>query len=253
MAEAHGGARARAVVAHLEDQPLDLEGAVAALRAFLEVPAHRIAEAILPLAVHPDPKEPRPARARPIRVLRHRCQELAGEGACDPAIDGGGSVQRVSLSGQPAGVLRVTGAARAGGGFANHQDTFEQLERHVLSRGEFQLDDWRDVVGNDAARAATFFENLSTTVRPLLKASYAFNDALHGPWPTGYLAVNVALHVLSSALVYVLLRRILAAHAIASPWDIGRTLGSIRVTFQPARSGCCEVPAIGEVAAAGAT
>jgi hypothetical protein len=79
--------------------------------------------------------------------------------------------------------------------------------------GDFQFDDWRDVVGNDAARAESFWTTIAGTVRPLLKATYALNDWIHGAWPAGFIAVNVALHLVNATLVFFLLRHIVAAFA----------------------------------------
>ena len=77
----------------------------------------------------------------------------------------------------------------------------------------FVFDDIADVVENTAAQAATFFQRLPTTLRPLLKASYALQDWLHGPWAPGFHALNVVLHVACCALVYALLRRWLRSAA----------------------------------------
>jgi len=71
----------------------------------------------------------------------------------------------------------------------------------------FVFDDIADVVENGAAQAATFFERLPGTLRPLLKATYALQDWLHGPWAPGFHAGNVMLHVATAALAFLLLRR----------------------------------------------
>lgn len=81
----------------------------------------------------------------------------------------------------------------------------------------FLFDDWADVVGNPAAAAATFLERLPETVRPLLKASYALQDWLHGSWPAGFHAVNVALHAASAVLVLALVRRAASLTGAVSP------------------------------------
>jgi hypothetical protein len=75
----------------------------------------------------------------------------------------------------------------------------------------FVFDDHLDIVQNPAATAATFLTALPTTVRPLLKASYALNSALHGAFAPGYRAVNLALHLLTTLLVFVLIERVLGA------------------------------------------
>ncbi|MEZ5667735.1 MAG: hypothetical protein R3F55_09955 [Alphaproteobacteria bacterium] len=79
----------------------------------------------------------------------------------------------------------------------------------------FVLDDLADVVGNPAATAARFVERLPQTVRPLLKASYAVQDWLHGPWAPGFHAVNLLLHVATTLLLLVLLRRAVRLSAVA--------------------------------------
>lgn len=71
----------------------------------------------------------------------------------------------------------------------------------------FVLDDMGDIADNPSARAQTFFERLPFTNRPLLKASYALNDAAHGLVPFGYAVVNVALHMVTVALAFLLLKR----------------------------------------------
>ncbi len=71
----------------------------------------------------------------------------------------------------------------------------------------FLLDDLGDIADNPSAAAATFFDRLAYTNRPLTKASYALNDALHGLAPLGYAAVNVALHLAAVAFAYLLTRR----------------------------------------------
>ena len=77
---------------------------------------------------------------------------------------------------------------------------------NALAAG-FLFDDWADVVGNPAATAATFLDRLPETVRPLLKASYAVQDWLHGSWPAGFHAVNIALHAGAALLVFLLVAR----------------------------------------------
>jgi hypothetical protein len=71
----------------------------------------------------------------------------------------------------------------------------------------FVLDDMGDIADNPSAHAATFLDRLAYTNRPLTKATYALNDALHGSWPAGYALVNVALHLGAVTLVFLLLRR----------------------------------------------
>jgi protein O-mannosyl-transferase len=71
----------------------------------------------------------------------------------------------------------------------------------------FVYDDLRDVVGNPAARAESFLVHLTLTLRPLLKASYALQDALTGMSAPSFHAVNLGLHLGSIPLVFILIRR----------------------------------------------
>ena len=73
----------------------------------------------------------------------------------------------------------------------------------------FAFDDFADVVDNPAAQPPTFWSELPGTVRPLLKATYAANAVVHGPWAPGYRGVNLALHLLATFLVWRLARRLL--------------------------------------------
>ena len=72
----------------------------------------------------------------------------------------------------------------------------------------FDFDDLADVVENPAAQAATFLERLGHTVRPLLKASYALQDWLHGPSSHRFHAGNVLLHLGAGLAALALLRRL---------------------------------------------
>lgn len=74
-------------------------------------------------------------------------------------------------------------------------------------RAGFVYDDRRDVLLNPAARADTFLEALPTTVRPLLKASYALQDWLTGLSPMAFHAANLALHLGCILAVVTLVRR----------------------------------------------
>ena len=73
--------------------------------------------------------------------------------------------------------------------------------------GVFVYDDFNDIVQNPSAHAETFLARLSGTVRPLLKASYALQDALFGMNAVAFHAVNFALHLLAVLLVFHLIRR----------------------------------------------
>lgn len=81
--------------------------------------------------------------------------------------------------------------------------------------GGFVYDDFDDVVDNPSARAATFAGRLWGMTRPFLKASYAVQDAVHGTWAPAYHLVNLALHLVTVALVLALMWRAarLAGHA----------------------------------------
>lgn len=90
----------------------------------------------------------------------------------------------------------------------------------------FQFDDWADIVLNPAAQARTFFAELPTTVRPLLKATYAVVDAVLGPSALGHHVVNLLLHLGAAACVFALARR--AAEAA------GRAVDAVGIGFATA-------------------
>lgn len=71
----------------------------------------------------------------------------------------------------------------------------------------FVYDDRRDILLNPAAQAETFLERLPATLRPLLKASYALQDALTGPDPLAFHAVNLGLHLASLLVLFALVQR----------------------------------------------
>lgn len=73
--------------------------------------------------------------------------------------------------------------------------------------GVFLFDDIGDITANPSAKAVSFFERLGVMNRPLTKATYALQDAWTGHDPRWFHAVNVALHVLTTALAFLLLRR----------------------------------------------
>ncbi len=109
----------------------------------------------------------------------------------------------------------------------------------------FVLDDAIDIADNPSARIATFLDRLPYTNRPLTKASYALNDAVHGLVPAGYAAINVALHLVSAALAFFLVRRIfqssrdgaagLCALAVCAVWAVHPALTE-SVTYLSGRS-----------------
>lgn len=90
-------------------------------------------------------------------------------------------------------------------------------------RAGFVYDDLRDVAENPAAQAGTFLDRLPATVRPLLKASYALQDATTGLSPLALHAVNLALHLGAVLLVLALLCRAatLAGYAAQAAGRIG--------------------------------
>lgn len=73
--------------------------------------------------------------------------------------------------------------------------------------GIFLFDDIVDVTGNPSAQAETFFARLWVMNRPLTKASYALQDALHGQSAAVFHGLNVVLHAVSAVLAFLLLRR----------------------------------------------
>lgn len=89
--------------------------------------------------------------------------------------------------------------------------------------GGFVYDDFDDVVDNPSAKAASFFGRLWGMTRPLLKASYAAQDALHGPNAMAFHLVNLALHLVTVTLVLALMRRAagLVGYAAAQALWIG--------------------------------
>lgn len=112
--------------------------------------------------------------------------------------------------------------------------------------GPFLYDDWNDVARNPSALAATFWQRLPETLRPLLKASYALQDAWHGPLPALYHAVNIALHAATTCLAFLLIRRALAgretvALAAAALWAL-HPAGAETVSYISGRSMGLSVP-----------
>lgn len=71
----------------------------------------------------------------------------------------------------------------------------------------FVVDDRNDILDNPSAQAETFPDRFAQMSRPVLKASYALQDALHGPIPLGYHAVNLGLHLAVTGLVALLVLR----------------------------------------------
>jgi hypothetical protein len=93
----------------------------------------------------------------------------------------------------------------------------------------FVFDDLADVVENPAGRSATFWESLGATLRPLLKASYALQDWLHGPWAPGFHAGNLLLHLAAALVALCWLTRLAGARAAlvaAALWGLHPALAS---------------------------
>ncbi len=103
----------------------------------------------------------------------------------------------------------------------------------------FVFDDEADVAATAGASASSLFARIPFMVRPVLKASYALGVLLHGPSPTGFRTVNVALHVASSVLLFLLARRWklgdVAAFAGAALWAL-HPLAAETVTYISGRS-----------------
>jgi protein O-mannosyl-transferase len=74
--------------------------------------------------------------------------------------------------------------------------------------GDFVFDDRNDITTNPSAQAETFAERLPAAVRPLSKATYAAQDALHGMNAAAFHAFNLALHLGCVVLVFLLLLRV---------------------------------------------
>ncbi|HEY4313838.1 MAG TPA: tetratricopeptide repeat protein [Pirellulales bacterium] len=59
----------------------------------------------------------------------------------------------------------------------------------------------------------------STAGRPLVNLSFALNYAIDGKWPTGYRVVNVTLHILSTLLLWSIVRRTLRLEYFQGRFD----------------------------------
>lgn len=74
--------------------------------------------------------------------------------------------------------------------------------------GDLHYDDHRNLVEDGAtAGGRALRERLTTGIRPLLRLSYHFDHRLWGPGPAGFLATNLALHLVTVLGVWVLARR----------------------------------------------
>ena len=82
--------------------------------------------------------------------------------------------------------------------------------------GAFQFDDYNVIVDYPRVHSwDAYAAGLARGLRPLLQASYTLNWTLH-PGPAGFLLVNIALHALNTALVYLAGRRLFPAYAGAA-------------------------------------
>ena len=71
----------------------------------------------------------------------------------------------------------------------------------------FQFDDYVVIVDDSHVQSLAAWWRSMPGIRPLLKLSYALNHVA-GAGAAGYRAVNILLHALNAALVFVLLRRL---------------------------------------------
>jgi len=81
--------------------------------------------------------------------------------------------------------------------------------------GVFQFDDYKVIVDNPTVHSlAAWLADLGRGIRPLLKLTYTLNWIL-GPGESGFHAVNLAVHLANTLLVYWLARRLAQAHGLA--------------------------------------
>jgi hypothetical protein len=83
-------------------------------------------------------------------------------------------------------------------------------------RGSFQFDDYNVIVENPAVHGLAAWWASMPGIRPLLKLSYASNW-MASPAAPGFRAFNVACHVFNALMVYLLVRRWLAASDVRVP------------------------------------
>lgn len=113
---------------------------------------------------------------------------------------------------------------------------------HGVLFGAFHYDDLPNVVLDPAtSEPSAFLERVATGFRPLLRLSYFLDHALWGMRPGGFLATNLALHVVAVVTLFFLARRRLGgdlpaavaaavfavapAHAEVVAWVSGRSSG----------------------------
>jgi tetratricopeptide (TPR) repeat protein len=74
-------------------------------------------------------------------------------------------------------------------------------------QGPWIFDDVQNIVENDAVQRPELYKFIvSGGRRPVAFASFALNQAIHGSWPPGYRATNVALHILAAIVLFDLIR-----------------------------------------------
>lgn len=84
--------------------------------------------------------------------------------------------------------------------------------RSLTNLPEIWTSDWWQPPAADASIVEGRRDRL---YRPLTMTTFALNHAVHGLWPAGFLAVNLALHVAATLLVWQLARRLLSDDAVA--------------------------------------
>ncbi|NCO69270.1 MAG: hypothetical protein GW878_01935, partial [Acidobacteria bacterium] len=96
--------------------------------------------------------------------------------------------------------------------------------------GTFHFDDYHNLVLDRSAReSAALRERMVERIRPLLRLSYAFDYRLWGMTPKGFLATNLALHVVTVTGVWLLARRRLAS-------EFGALIAAGVFALQPANA-----------------
>jgi len=95
--------------------------------------------------------------------------------------------------------------------------------------GTFQFDDLQNVVLDPATtELSALLERLPHGLRPLTRLSYFIDAQLFGMRPAGFLATNLLLHVITTALVFALARRRLS--------PLAAILAALFFALQPANA-----------------
>ena len=106
--------------------------------------------------------------------------------------------------------------------------------------GGFRYDDYGNVVHDAATRdGSVLLERLPRGVRPLTRLSYFADHAAWGMSPKGFLATNLALHLVASTLLFALARRRLgsvAAGALAGALFAAQPAHDVVVAYVSGRS-----------------